>query len=216
MGKMTTVVLAEDHNLVREGLKSLVERDPTLKVVGEATDGRQAVELVERLKPTLLLLDLMLPRVQGLDALRQVKKARETKVVVVSMYSDEARVLEAFRNGAAGYVLKDATASELLGAIRTVLAGQCYLSPSLSQLALNASLKKTATGETDIFYTLSARERLVLQLGAEGNTNAAIGKQLYISPRTVETHRANLMKKLSLRSQTDLVRFAIRKNLISP
>ena len=212
---MTTVVLAEDHTLVREGLSSLLARDPTLKIVGEATDGAEAVKLVEKLKPGVLLLDLMLPRLHGLDVLRRVTKLHTTKVVVVSMHADEPHVSEALRYGAGGYVLKDSSATELLKAIRAVLSNRRYLSPALASDA-DRSVTKRAAAESDVYSTLSARERLVLQLGAEGLTSSQIGKQLFISPRTVESHRANLMKKLSLKTQTDLVRFAIRKRIINP
>ena len=211
---MTTIVLAEDHSLVREGLKHLLRDDKSLRLVGEAGDGMKAVELVEQLRPSILLLDLMIPRLHGLEVIRQVRKCEGTRVVVISMHSDEPYVMEAFRNGAAGYVLKDSTPAELLQAIHTVVGGGRYLSPSLSDLAINTYLKRLDGIANDIYSTLSGRERMVLQLAAEGNNTAAIAKQLYISPRTVETHRANLMKKLSLRSQTDLVRFAIRKKII--
>lgn len=213
---MITIVLAEDHKLVREGLKSLLTRNPTLRIVGEAADGRKAVELVQRLKPAILLLDLMLPGLNGIDALRELANVQATKVIVVSMHADDARVLEALRYGAAGYVLKESSAKELLDAIRAVVAGRVYLSASLSPFVLNVSVEKRTQEHSDICLTLSSRERLVLQLGAEGRTSAQIGKQLSISRRTVETHRANLMNKLSPRSQTDLVRFAVRKNLVSP
>ena len=212
---MTTIVLAEDHNLVREGLKHILRDDKTIKLVGEAEDGLKASQLVEKLKPDILLLDLMIPRLHGLEVIRRVRKTDDTKVIVVSMHSDEPYVIEAFRNGAAGYVLKDSTSSELLRAIRTVRSGDRYISPSLSNIAISAYLKKVDGIASDIYHTLTARERLVLQLAAEGNSTAQIAKELFISPRTVETHRANLMKKLTLRSQTDLVRFAIRKKIIS-
>jgi DNA-binding NarL/FixJ family response regulator len=211
---MTTLVVAEDHALVREGLKSLLKTDPTLKPVGDASDGLQAVKAVEELKPDLLVLDLMLPRLHGLEVLRQVRKLKTTKVLVVSMHAESPYVLEAFQSGAAGYLLKDSGAHELIKAIRLVISGQRYLSSRLTDMALNAYLKKVEGVIVDIYATLSSRERVVLQLAAEGNSSAQIGKQLFISPRTVETHRTNLMKKLSLRSQTELVRFAIRKKII--
>lgn len=212
---MTTIVLADDHNLVREGLKHLLTDEKTFKLVGEARDGMEAVEMVERLRPNVLLLDLMLPRLHGLEVIRQVRKTTKTHVIIVSMYSDEPYVIEAFRNGAMGYVLKDSTGAELLQAIRGVESGNRYLSPSLSDLAIHAYLKKVDGIVSDIYHTLTAREREVLQLAAEGRSTAQIAQELFISPRTVETHRANVMKKLSLRSQTDLVRFAIRKKIIA-
>jgi DNA-binding NarL/FixJ family response regulator len=212
---MTTIVLAEDHTLVREGLSSLLARDPTLKIVGEANDGEEAVKLVEKLRPGVLLLDLMIPRLHGLDVLRKVRKLPSTKVVVVSMHADEPHVSEAFRNGAAGYVLKESSATELLKAIRAVLSNRRYVSASLGAVPNDAIQTKDAR-EGDVYSILSSRERLVLQLGAEGHTSAQIGEKLFISSRTVESHRANLMKKLSLKTQTDLVRFAIRKKLINP
>ena len=212
---MTTVVLADDHNLVREGLKHLLRDGHALKLVGEACDGLQALEMVEKLRPSVLLLDLMLPRLHGLEVIRRVRKTSATKIIVVSMYSDEPYVIEAFRNGAMGYVLKESTSAELLQAIHAVEAGNRYLSPSLSELAIHSYLKKVDGIASDIYHTLTARERVVLQLAAEGRSTAQIARELFISPRTVETHRANVMKKLALRSQTDLVRFAIRKKIIN-
>jgi DNA-binding NarL/FixJ family response regulator len=211
---MTTLVVADDHTLVRDGLKSLLKTDPTLKTVGEASDGLQAVKLVENLKPDLLILDLMLPRLHGLEVLRQLRRFKSTRALVVSVHAESPYVFEAFQNGAAGYILKDSTSNELLTAIRMVIGGQRFLSPSLTDVAMNAYLKKMEGVLGDIYASLSSRERVVLQLAAEGNSSAQIGRQLFISPRTVETHRTNLMKKLSLRSQTELVRFAIRKKII--
>jgi len=212
---VTTIVLADDHNLVREGLKHLLMDESSLKLVGEARDGMEAVEMVEKLRPNILLLDLMMPRLHGLEVIRQVRKSGRTQVIIVSMYSDEPYVVEAFRNGAMGYVLKDSTSAELLQAIRGVQAGNRYLSPSLSDLAVCAYLKKVNGLGSDTYSTLTARERVVLQLAAEGRSTAQIAKELFISPRTVESHRANMLKKLALRSQTDLVRFAIRKKIIN-
>lgn len=211
---VTTIVLAEDHNLVREGLKHLLRTDKTLRLLGDAQDGLTAVDLVERLNPDLLLVDLMIPRLHGLEVIRQVRKRGHTKVFVVSMHSDPPYVNEALRNGASGYVLKDSTSAELLQAIRTVAAGGRFVSALLSDIVKSSSGKKPNSLATDIYGTLSARERVVLQFAAEGDTTTDIARKLYISPRTVETHRAHLMKKLSLRSQTDLVRFAIRRKII--
>ena len=211
---MTTIVLAEDHTLVREGLRHLLRQDKTLKLVGEARDGIEAVSLVEKLRPDILLLDLMIPRLHGLEVIRQVHKMKHTKIIVVSIHSEAPYIREAFHNGASGYVLKDSTSAELLKAIRAATEGGQYISSAFKDLTINAYLKRVDDIASDIYSALSGRERIVLQLAAEGNSTAAIARRLYISPRTVETHRANLMKKLSLRSQTDLVRFAIRRQII--
>src|ERR1051325_6390737 len=165
---MTTIVVAEDHGLVREGLKRLLQDDKSLKLVGETGDGIATVALVEKLRPDVLLLDLVIPRLHGLEVIRQVRKAGKTKVIAVSMYSDEPYVMEAFRNGASGYVLKDATTAEFLKAIRTVVRGGRYISPALTDLPIDTYLKTLEGVIQDIYSTLSARERLVLQLAAQG------------------------------------------------
>lgn len=213
---MITIVIAEDHTIVRQGFRSLLAAQSDFRVVGEAVDGLEALRLVETQQPNVLVLDLMIPRLHGLDVIRQVCGGRaDTKVVVLSMHSDQAYVVEALRNGASGYVLKDCTTADLVKAVRDVHAGRRYLSPALADMALNAFIARPGEEQLDVFDTLTNRERLVLQLAAEGFSSTEIGAKLFISPRTAETHRTNLMRKLGLRSQTDLVRFAIRKKLIS-
>jgi DNA-binding NarL/FixJ family response regulator len=213
---MTTVVLAEDHQMVRQGLKLLLETEKGFQLTGEAGDGLEAVEMVAKKKPDVLVLDLMIPRLHGLEVTRQVHRDYPaTKVIILSMHADQQYVMEALRNGAAGYVLKDGSGRELVDAVKTVCAGRRYLSPVLAERALTGYLNHPGESDLDIYETLTSRERLVLQLAAEGSSNPAIAKKLFISARTAETHRANLMRKLSLRSQTDLVRFAIRKGIIS-
>jgi DNA-binding NarL/FixJ family response regulator len=213
---MITLVLAEDHHLVRQGLKLLLEAEKTFQLVGEAGDGLEAVRLVEKRRPNILVLDLMIPRLHGLEVTRVVRREHpETKVIILSMHADEPYVMEALRNGASGYVLKDATGADLVQAVKDVRAGRRYLSPVLAERAYTGYVERPGESELDVYETLTNRERLVLQLAAEGSSNPVIAKKLFISPRTAETHRANLMRKLGLRSQTDLVRFAIRKGIIT-
>jgi two-component system response regulator NreC len=213
---MITIGLAEDHNVVRQGFKLVLTAEQDFKLVGEAADGLEAVKLVETKKPNVLLLDLMIPRLHGLEVVRQLKREQSpTKVVILSMHADEPYVMEALRNGACGYVLKDCTAADLVQAVRTVAAGRRYLSPVLQERALTGYVEHPGASDLDVYETLTNRERLVFQLAAEGKTSGEIATALFISPRTAETHRANLMRKLSLRSQTDLVRFAIRRGIIA-
>jgi two-component system response regulator NreC len=213
---MTTIVLAEDHLILREGLRALLSAEPDLTVVGEAAEGIGVAALVERLHPDLLVVDLMMPGLGGLDVIDQVRqRAPRTRSIVLSMHADEAYVLAALRNGAAAYVLKNAGVEDLLQAIRAVLAGQIYLSPQLSERALQAYVDRARTATGDSYDALTPREREVLHLVAEGNTSAEIAERLSISPRTAEIHRTNLMRKLDLHSQTELVRYAIKRGLIS-
>jgi DNA-binding NarL/FixJ family response regulator len=213
---MITIALAEDHHLVRQGFRLVLEAQPDFKLVGEAADGLEAVKLVTKARPNVLLLDLMIPRLHGLEATRQCRQeSSETRVIILSMHDDEPYVMEALRNGASGYVLKDCTASDLVQAVRTVAGGRRYLSPVLAERALSGYVERPGESDLDVYETLTNRERLVLQLAAEGKTSTEIASALFISPRTAETHRANLMRKLTLRSQTDLVRFAIRRGIIA-
>jgi DNA-binding NarL/FixJ family response regulator len=211
---MTTVVIADDHEIVRRGVRGLLETEPSLSVVAEASDGLAAIQATEKFKPTVLFLDLTMPRMHGLQVLKQVKTASpRTKVIVLSMHSDEPYVIEALRAGASAYLLKGSESEEIIVALREVLAGHRYLSAPLSDWAI-ATLTSKGGDSTDPLSTLTNREREVLMLAAEGMSMAEIAEKLFISPRTGETHRANLMRKLGLQTQTDLVRFAIRKGLI--
>jgi DNA-binding NarL/FixJ family response regulator len=212
---MTTIVLADDHHVVRQGLRSLLEAEPDFSVVGETGDGLEATQLVERLQPDVLVLDLMMPSLNGLEVTRQVsQRSPQTHVVILSMHANEAHVLEALRAGAAAYVLKESTSAELVRAVHEAIAGRRYLSPPLSERAIEVYMQKAEPAALDPYETLTAREREVLHLVAEGHTNAEIADRLFISRRTVETHRANLMRKLSLRTQTDLISYALRRGIL--
>lgn len=213
----TRIVLADDHHVVREGLRALLEAEPDLTVAGEAADGLTTVHLVERVKPDVLVVDVMMPALNGLEVTRQVvRRSPDTRVIVLSMYSDESYVMEALKNGAAGYVLKSSTRSDLVQAIREVMAGERYLSAPLSARAVEAYVERAKGTEVGAYDTLTSREREVLQLAAEGHTSAEIAARLFISSRTVETHRSAVMRKLGLRRQTDLVRYALRRGILPP
>jgi two-component system, NarL family, response regulator NreC len=210
---MISIVIVDDHSLVREGLVSLLKGKADLQIVGEAPNGRVALQLIQKLKPSIVLMDLVMPELHGLEVIRKIGKG--TKVIAVSMRADELYVAEALKYGAVGYILKEATGAELVDAIHAVAAGKRYLSKGLDVGAVEDLMKRMKRGETDPYESLTLREQLVLQLSAEGLTSAEIAEKLFISARTAETHRANLMRKLALRSQSHLVRFAIRKNVVT-
>jgi two-component system response regulator NreC len=210
-----TILLADDHPLIRQGLLRLLEAESDLQVVGEASDGLQAVQLAEALKPDVLVLDLMMPGLNGLEVLRQVKKRSPATVnLVLSMQSADAYVVEALRCGATGYILKDSGPAEVVTAVRHVLQGRRFLSAKLSEKLIDAYLQSTTKNGADLYETLTDREREVLQMAAEGLTNAAIARRLSLSPRTVELHRSRMMNKLGLRNQTELIRYAVRRGIL--
>ena len=212
---MIKIVLADDHQVVRKGLRALLGAEPDFNVVGEAGDGLESLRLVEELQPDILVLDLMMSGINGLEVTRQLnKKNSRTGIVILSMHNNEAYVLEALRSGAKAYILKESSPEELVHAIKEVSSGRRYLSSPLTERAIEAYTQRTEVKPIDPYDQLTTREREILQLTAQGITNVDIASRLYISPRTVETHRTNLMRKLSLHNHTQLIQFAIQHGII--
>ncbi|MBW4438465.1 MAG: response regulator transcription factor [Pleurocapsa minor GSE-CHR-MK-17-07R] len=212
---MTTILLADDHQILRQGLRKLLEEEPGFIVVGETGDGLEAAALTQKLRPDILVVDMIMPGLNGLDVIRQVRQYNQhTRIIVLSMHANEAYVVEALRHGASGYLLKESSSTELIQAIREVMVGHRYLTSSLSERALNAYIQNVGTAITDPFDLLTERERQVMHLVAEGHSNADIAVRLSIGVRTVETHRANLFAKLGLKNQNELIRYAIQRGII--
>jgi DNA-binding NarL/FixJ family response regulator len=206
--------VADDHPIVRQGLRHLLEVESEFRVVGEAEDGIKALQLIERLKPDILVLDMMMPSLNGLEVLRRIKKISPiTRTIILSMQSADAYVLEALKYGAAGYVLKETGPSELVNAVHEVIQGNQYLSPKLSE-RLQTSGPRIMDAPPDAYQTLTSREREILQMTVEGRTSQEIAEKLVISPRTIEVHRSNIMNKLGLHNQTELIRFAIKRGIL--
>ena len=210
------VLLADDHPIVRQGLRNLLNSEQDFKVIGEASDGLNALELVEKLRPNVLVVDLMMPGLNGLEVIRRAKHGMPgLRIVVLSMQNADAYVVDALKLGASGYVLKDTGPAELIQAIRDVVAGQRYLSPAISERLNNTYIQQSSETIEDPYQRLSNREREVLQLAVEGYTSTEIAARLFISTRTAELHRSNVMSKLSLHSQNDLVRYALKRGILS-
>jgi DNA-binding NarL/FixJ family response regulator len=210
------IVIVEDHRILREGLRALLSSNPDYEVVAEADDGREAIRCAEKLKPDLVLMDLSMPKMNGLDAISEVKnQCPGTKVLVLTVHKAEEYVFESLKAGADGYLLKDATHGELMSAVGNVLDGKTYLSPGISEGLVAGYLEgKTPLKSKLSLDNLTRRERQVLKLIGEGHKNKDIADYLYISPKTVEKHRANLMKKLDLHTASALTAFAMEKGLI--
>ena len=210
------IVLAEDHHVVRQGLRALLAAEPDFEVVGEAASGLEVAPLVERVKPDVLVVDFVMPGLNAPDIVRRATRlSPRTRALVLSMHANPAYVVEAMQSGAAGYVLKGSSAAELVRAIRAVAGGERHLSPPLSEEMVESYAQRAVPTGLDLYRTLTQREREVLHLAAEGQTSAQIGARLNISPRTVEVHRANLMRKLGLRGQGDLVRYALGRGILT-
>lgn len=214
--KTFRIIIAEDHTLFRQGLKSLLSLEPDLDVVGEAEDGAAAIRCVERLKPDLILLDLSMPGVDGIHAIKEIKrKHSKTKILILTGHKTEEFFQEALKCGANGYVVKDADHSELLLAMRSVLKEKSYLSPDISKSIVKGYLRARAVPKTDpADQPLTIRERQILKLIAKGHKSKDIADQLYISVKTVAKHRANIMRKLNLNSAAALTAYAIKRDLI--
>ena len=213
---MINLILAEDHTLVRAGIRALLEKEPDICIVGEASDGQQAIELLEQLEPQVIIMDIMMPRLNGLQAVGKMNQAKmSTRVVLLSMYSDQALVSQAMKQGVLGYVLKTSLGEELIAAVRAVARGETYLSKEIDEKKSKKEGKPAAENQDgNQFEMLSPREKEILKLVAEENTSLEIGKLLCISEKTVEKHRASIMNKLSVRNIAGLVRVAYRNKLI--
>ena len=217
MDKKFRIVIAEDYTILREGLRSLLSSNPDFEIVGEAEDGREAIRCVEKFKPDLILVDISMPRMNGMDAIREIKKRfSETKILVLTVHKTEEYILTTLKAGADGYILKDSTHAELVLAVKNVLSGKHYISPGISEKVIEGYLDGRKTLKTRTAWeTLTQREREILKLIAEGYKNKEIADDLCISVKTVEKHRANLMEKLDLHNVQALTALAIEKGLVS-
>jgi DNA-binding NarL/FixJ family response regulator len=210
------IILADGHKLMREGLRSLISQHKNMEVVGEAEDGRQAVRLALELKPDIIIMDLSLPKLNGIDAISKISSmAPGVKALALSMYSDKQFISRALKEGASGYLLKDCSFEELSDALRTVASNEIYLSPQLTKIVIGDYVKHLSLDDSYDVTALTPREREVLQLLAEGNPTKEIAGILHVSVKTVESHRSNLMAKLNARSIAELTKIAIRDGLTS-
>lgn len=214
----TTVLLADDHKVIREGLRNLIEQQSDMEVVGEASDGRDAIDLCEQLRPNVVVMDVAMPDLNGIEATRHIaKECPSTHVLALSMHADRHYAAGMLGAGAAGYVLKDCAFDELADAIRTVSDGGRYLSREIEGVVLRDYVERLSgeSGDSSVFTILTDREREVLQLVAEGQTTKKIASDLHVSVKTIESHRQNIMDKLEIRSIAELTKYAIREGLTS-
>ena len=214
--KIVKIIIADDHAVVRIGLRTLLEKEADFQVIGEASDGIQTINLVTLLNPDAVILDMIMPGINGIEITRQIKKiSSNTQVIILSMHANEAYVMETLKKGASGYVLKDSTGNDLVKAVREVIAGRRYLSPPLSERALERYIQISRNTGLDVYEVLTDREREVLALAAEGFSNAEIAEKLSISQRTAEVHRFNLMHKTGLKNNAELIHYAIQQGIIT-
>lgn len=212
------ILLADDHTILRAGLQKLLSEEKDLEIVGEACNGREAVQKVQELNPDIVLMDIGMPVMNGMEATKQIKKRNnDVKILVLTMHDNEEYLFQVLQAGASGYVLKKAADSDLVNAIHVVSRGDCFLYPSAAKMVVEDYLDKLKHGRepTSTYDTLTDREREILTLVAEGYTNREIAESLFISVKTVETHKANIMEKLNLHKRAELVRYAIRKGMLS-
>lgn len=211
------VLLADDHQLMRSGVRLMLEREADLTVVGEASDGREAVALAKSLKPEVVVMDIGMPNLNGIEAAHQMTQEEPNlAIVIVSMHSDESYVLRALKAGARGYLLKDSAEADLIKAVHAVAGGKSFFSPAVSKMLLDDYVRKLKrSGTEDAYDLLTPREREILQLIAEGKSNKDIANLLNLSVYTVESHRSNLMEKLNLRGLPELILYAVRKGIIA-
>ena len=210
------LLIADDHTLMIQGLKKILEERTEWEVVGEAGDGREAVRQAELLKPDVVILDVAMPLLNGLEATRQIlRRLPDTRVLILSMHSNEAYVTQALQAGALGYLLKDSAGAEFVDAVEAVSNGKAFFSPAVAKVMLDDYVRRLANkGIVDRFDSLSAREREVLQLVAEGHSNRKIAEMLSVSPTTVETHRSHILQKLDLHNTAELVLYAVRRGVV--
>jgi two-component system response regulator NreC len=210
------ILVVDDHTILRVGLRMMLNAQPDIEVIGEASDGNQAVSEAMRLVPDVILMDIAMPDCNGIEATRQVKRLQpETRILVLTMHENEEYLFQVLRAGASGYILKEAADTELITAIRTVSSGRFYLSPSAQSIMVGDYLQRVRSGEErDSYSALTEREREILKLVAEGYTNNQIAERLTISPKTVDTHRTHIMDKLNLHSRAELVKYAMRRGLL--
>ncbi len=212
------ILIAEDHAIVREGIRMILDAEPDFHVVGEARDGREAVELAQTLAPDVVVMDISMPQMNGIEATRQLQRlCPNARVLILTMHEEESYVFQLLQKGASGYVLKRAAATDLVEAVRSASRGEAFLCPSVARSVVQDYLDRIRSGEgRDRYDGLTDREREILVLLADGLTNAAIAQRLGISIKTIQTHRAHIMEKLDLHDRSLLVRYAIRKGLIDP
>jgi two-component system, NarL family, response regulator NreC len=210
------ILIADDHKIVRDGLRTLIDSEEGMEVVAEAEDGRSAVQLSEKLSPDVVIMDIAMPDMNGIDATRQILRSNNrTRVIALSMYSDRRFVSGMLEAGASGYLLKDCAFEELVRAIRSVMADQTYLSPTIAGIVVSRYVGRESQADGTVFTNLTQREREVLQILAEGMSTKEIAYHLGVSVKTVETHRRNIMEKLNIHSISELVKYAIREGLTS-